>query len=280
MPGRTDARSILVSAFFDDAALFPPARLDMETALAGHARHRGSTHGWMVARFVCPASKLDVFHGDERIPVSVVLDGGLGDLARIGEVGAVEIKLPGDAVESGVADLSAALGDAGLAGRVQAFAEIPVAGRRRDDITRAVEAVAGAPGIDAKVRCGGETQEAIPTPEELAAFLAACYDTGVAWKATAGLHHPIRGERESGLVEHGFLNLAAAEALALTNADVDGLAAALDEPGVALDAGGLWTGDGLVGPEGLAQVRQRFLSIGTCSIDEPVEDLTALGVLP
>lgn len=274
MPDRADARSVLLSSFFDDAALFPPARLDMEAALAGHARHRSSAHGWMVARFVCPASELDAFRGDERTRVSVVLDGGLGDLARIGEVGAVEIKLPGDDVESGVADLSAALGDAGLAGRVQAFAEIPVAGCREGDITRAVEAVAGARGIDAKVRCGGESIPP-PTSEELAAFLVACYDTGVAWKATAGLHHPVRGR-----YEHGFLNLAAAEALALTDADVGGLAAALDEPGVALDAGGLWTGDGLVGPEGLAQVRERFLSIGTCSIDEPVEDLTVLGVLP
>lgn len=269
-PERTDARTVLLSRFIDDAALFPPARLDMAAALEGHARHRTSAHSWMVARFVCPASKLDQFHSDQPIPFSVVLDGGLDDLPRAVGAGAVEIKLPPDDLERAAADLSASLGETGLGG-VEAFAEIPVAGRSPDQIAAAVEALAGAPGISAKVRCGGE---AIPSPEELAAFLVACRDAGIAFKATAGLHHPLRGQRE-----HGFLNLAAATALALSGADAGGVAAALTEELITLDAGGLHTGDGRVGPEALAQVRERFLSVGSCSIDEPVHDLAALGVL-
>lgn len=261
-----DARTVLLTRLFDDAALFPPARLDMAAALAGHARHRSSAHGWMVARFVCPASLLDQVPASVRL--SVLLDGGLADLPVAAD--AMEMRLPDD-VERAVADYSAALGAAGMA-QVRAFAEIPVAGRSPAAIAAAVEAVAGAPGIDAKVRCGGEV---IPSPEELAAFLVACYDAGVAWKATAGLHHPLRGARE-----HGFLNLAAATALALSGADAGGVAATLVEDRVMLTAEGLHTGDGLMGAEGLAQVREHFLSIGCCAIDEPVADLAALRALP
>ena len=63
--------------------------------------------------------------------------------------------------------------------------------------------------------------EAIPDPADLARFIAACAAAGVPWKATAGLHHPVRAEQaltyEPGApraVMHGFLNVFAAAAFA------------------------------------------------------------------
>ena len=51
----------------------------------------------------------------------------------------------------------------------------------------------------AKLRCGGSPSRRV---EEVAAFFAAARDPTLPFKATAGLHHPVRTERE-----HGFLNL-------------------------------------------------------------------------
>jgi hypothetical protein len=78
---------------------------------------------------------------------------------------------------------------------------------------------------------------------------------GIPFKATAGLHHPVRRDDE-----HGFLNLLSAAVFGDEEA-----ALAETEPAA----------------EELAGVRQRlFVSIGSCSFREPIDDLTALGVFP
>jgi hypothetical protein len=104
------------------------------------------------------------------------------------------------------------------------------------------------------VRCGGEH---VPSVEELAAFIRACREQGVPFKATAGLHHPVRRGGE-----HGFLNLLAAAA----SDDVEGMLES-DDPERLLAADP-------------ARAREALRSIGSCSFWEPVEELKALGVLP
>ncbi len=64
-------------------------------------------------------------------------------------------------------------------------------------------------GAGAKVRCGGPSPDMFPSPVELAHFICGCRDRGLAFKATAGLHHPIRDG-----IAHGFLNLLGAAVLA------------------------------------------------------------------
>ncbi|HEY3543377.1 MAG TPA: hypothetical protein VGK79_12625 [Gaiellaceae bacterium] len=50
-----DARRALLSRLFDHAAMFPPASLPLEAALAEDDRARASEHAWLLARFVVPA---------------------------------------------------------------------------------------------------------------------------------------------------------------------------------------------------------------------------------
>src|SRR5439155_3046702 len=69
------------------------------------------------------------------------------------------------------------------------FAEIPV-----DSDPEWLIAAIGRSGVSAKIRTGGVTPEAFPSARDVVRFMRRCVDTGVRFKATAGLHHPLRAE--------------------------------------------------------------------------------------
>jgi hypothetical protein len=176
---------------------------------------------------------------------------------------------------------------------LRVFLEVPVAGAG-DDVTRtALEALAEAreahrsphvalPG--AKVRCGGKTADAFPTPEEVALVVAACRDQGIPFKATAGLHHPFRHvDASTGFPHHGFVNMVGAAILARAQRDEETLVALLgdEDPGHFELSSDRFRWQGVsVGPDEVHRARaDLFVAYGSCSVDEPVEDLTALGLL-
>jgi hypothetical protein len=129
----------------------------------------------------------------------------------------------------------------------------------------------------AKIRCGGAT--AAPPVEAVAEFIAACRDAGVRFKATAGLHHAIRAGDA-----HGFLNVLAAAVFAhadgLSADELVPLLAEEDPQAFSIDARGLALHDHRAGAEQIAEARRDlFVAYGSCSFEEPVEDLIELGVL-
>jgi hypothetical protein len=187
------------------------------------------------------------------------------------EIAAVELApvLPGDV--------------AALAARVprsfEVFFELPL----DDRLDERLAAVAAA-GAGAKVRTGGADATAFPSAEALAHFIAACARERVPFKATAGLHHPLRsthsfGEPLAPLVEmHGFLNLAAAAALASSRAtSTEEIAALLCETSAEafrFENDGLgWRGRWLPLEALAASRRALFRSFGSCSFAEPVAGL-------
>ena len=259
-----DARRALLERLIDHAALFPPASLPMDAALAADRGARASAEAWMLGRFICPASKLDQLPADPP-RLSVVLDG---------EPRVDPSRLPIELVEArGVAveRIRERFGD-----RVEVYVELAPDG----GLERALEEVREA-GAGAKIRCGGVTAAAFPPVEAIARFVRSCDAAGVPWKATAGLHHPIRGVRD-GLPMHGFLNLLAAAAFADTGEqEVAAILAEEDPAAFALDAGGLAVHGMRADAAALARMRaERLVAYGSCSFSEPVDDLTALGVLP
>ncbi|MEK6702612.1 MAG: hypothetical protein AABZ53_10130, partial [Planctomycetota bacterium] len=130
-----------------------------------------------------------------------------------------------------------------------------------------------------------------PSTAEIAEFVNACRRAEVPFKATAGLHHPMRGAApltyEAGAatcVMHGFLNLFVASAFAFTHKlEPTMIRACLEESDAAAF---IFTDEGLswkrhvIDVTQIARVREVFaLSFGSCSFDDPVAELKKLGVM-
>lgn len=289
----------LLAGLVDYAGLFPPAVLSLESALAEYARWRCSPEAWMLGRFVLPAGRLDEFSraADASLPrpgdaepwrLSALVGPDVsGDAARVtafnasqagrAVVDAVELK----AGNAGEAEAALAALPRGLA----AFVEVPLGGDLEGFL-----AVLRRLGAGAKVRTGGLVPEAVPDPADVARFIAACAAAGVRWKATAGLHHPMRAERAltyepagPRAVMHGFLNVFAAAAFARAGAsfaDVEAVLHEEDASALRLDGDGLAWRHLRVPADGVAATRRGFAtSFGSCSFAEPVAGLRSLGVL-
>jgi hypothetical protein len=145
-------------------------------------------------------------------------------------------------------------------------------------------------GARAKIRTGGVTADAFPTARQIARFIHRCAELGVPFKATAGLHHPVRGEYRltyrpdsPSAIMFGFLNVFVAGALAAVGASEDELVEVLDERRAAAfafaDDGLRWRNRHLTLDE-LARTRASLATtFGSCSFREPVDDLQELALL-
>jgi hypothetical protein len=240
-------RRALFGGLIDHAPTFPPEELPLEQGLAEHRRVRASEHGWIVNRFVCPASKLGDL-GDEPLRLSVVLDTGTlpGPDERI------------EAVEAAGIDPEV-LFDAAP----EVYVELPL----RHDVSFRILQL-GELGLRPKVRCGGA---AIPQVPALAEFVQACRRLEIPFKATAGLHRPLRHDDE-----HGFLNVLAAAVFG----DEEQALEEEDPSAFALDGDAFRWRDQSAGAEEVVRVRRElFVSFGSCSAREPIDGLAALGLL-
>jgi hypothetical protein len=137
-----------------------------------------------------------------------------------------------------------------------------------------------------KLRCGGLEASAIPSPEQVAAVIFSCRDHGISFKATAGLHHPFR-RFDAGLqtLMHGFMNVFCAAAFALSiDAQDDAVLKVIEdkEPRrVVFDDTHIHWGNQKVRIDDVESSRLILAtSFGSCSFDEPRDDLRALGLLP
>jgi hypothetical protein len=268
-----DARRVVLDRLIDDAGLFPPARKPMARALADHRAARAGAHAWMLGRFLCPASRLAELAQAGPDPdwrLGAIADGGdwRDVLARVaaydgpGTVDAIELKLPGvlDEAPQGI----------------ELFVEVPTADART--LTSELERLAADGRAGAKIRCGGASPDAFPSDEAVARFVAECVRLGLPFKATAGLHHPFRTRDDQiGVLQHGFVNLLAATALAAADGTV--IIAEADPDAFELGADGLRWRDRVADADTLARARGLFAAYGSCSFEEPVADLVTYGIL-
>lgn len=303
----------LLSAGIDYAGMFPPAALSLRAAVQNYAMYQAGEHAWMLGRFIIPAGRLP-----ELADAVCLQDPGsqYNVRGRISErkISQSEIRkwkisaLLGEQYQSeltSIVDFNAenrcpvsvdtiemkpALADrveevvtAAPAG-IEVFAEIP--------LQASIASLEGlqSRGARAKVRTGGLVPAAIPSPRDLAVFLVNAAKAKIPFKATAGLHHPLRcfkaltyeSNAPSGDM-HGFINLLAASALALTGASPDLLSEILADQNLSsfqLSGSGLrWKKQSLSNLQLKLAREHMLLSFGSCSFEEPVHELSAMGWL-
>jgi len=245
----------LVSNLIDYAGLYPPAALPLHDVAAKYAGYRDSPYSWILNRVVLPISKLAEAPVGEEWRVTLLVDVEPGPLPP--QVETLETKL------------------------AHGFSLPTYCEAELEQIT----------GGFAKVRTGGLTPDAIPSPEAIADFLHRAAQHRLPFKATAGLHHPIRSLRpltyapdSPHAVMHGFLNVFTAAAFAWHNAERDLLLGVLTEE----DPNAFEFADGELGwrdhrltTKQVQNARRYFAhSFGSCSFEEPIADLRELGFLP
>lgn len=287
----------LLSGSIDYAGLFPPAGLDMASATANYGSYRNGRASWALGRFVVPAARLTEFEASRSaLParpggpwqVTALLGSDpAADLRAIGEVNARDPEAVVIDVVEGKGDSDATIGallDA-VPESLQAYVEVPV----QNDPTPLIEEIARRQGR-AKIRTGGVTPDAFPAAADVARFIEVCLQAGVPFKATAGLHHPMRGEYPLTYAQNsprgtmfGFLNLFLASVLMAYGMDRTKGTRLLEETSTfAIQISDVhigWRGHRLDLGE-VATVRQRsIVSFGSCSFTEPIDDLAALGLI-
>ena len=291
----------LLTGLVDYAGLFPPAGEDMRPALESYASYLESPDRLALGRFIVPISRLKELEesGSDLMPLGdssepwrlgvLVADDVGGAAAEMLEfndrhspesdagravIDVVELKA------STVNEIAHQRND--LPARFIAYFEIPISA----DVSPLVKAIATA-GARAKIRTGGITPEAFPRAERIVDFLAACKHEGVAFKATAGLHHAVRGEYrltyEPGTpktVMYGYLNLFVAAALLYTGESEDTALAVLEdsEPSsFSFSDDAIQWREKRIALEQIVNFRSRFgISFGSCSFREPIDELAAL----
>ena len=293
---------ILLEGILDYAGLFPPAELEMSQAVARYRDYRVGPDSWMLGRFICPVSRLAEFERNARPYLDYDLDASpwkvsalagpeieadlerINDLNRRHTLDADEGRVFIDTIEvkASTADEIERLMKR-MHPTLTVYIEIPLA----DNLEELLGAIAHQ-GVRAKMRAGGLTPEAFPSSRDLVHFISLCAKARVPFKATAGLHHPIRGvhrltyEPDSPFgVMHGFLNLFLASAyLSLGLSEEEGVQMLEETSGRELqfdEMGVTWQGHRLTN-EQLASSRRGFaVSFGSCSFAEPLEGLRALG---
>lgn len=307
----TQSLHTLLEALIDYAGLFPPAGLPMGKAVENYARYAMGEQSFALGRFICPVSRLDEFSraaapfmpgtyatsGYREMAeapawrLSAIIDGPLDEcMVRVdafnehhdkeehgkARIETIELKADdADAIDEAL-DM--------LPNDITPYFEIAT-----DRDPRGCIAALAGESAGAKIRCGGVRPEAIPPIEALAGFIAACARANVPFKATAGLHHPVRAEQAltydaspPRAVMHGFVNVFLTSAFLFERAIDESTARALlaenDPRAFAFsDAHARWR-ERTIGVDVLAKARTRLaLGYGSCSFEEPIADMQALG---
>ena len=295
----------LLAKSIDYAGMFPPCSLALEPALQNHAQYVRSSEAWMLNTFVLLIEQFDaakqlLFLFDPAHPLRVAalgpktanadafLDGledtdvairSLSSNVDLVSISHLEMLLPHD-VDIGLLNEARS-----IVGNLPVFWEAPpdraeqtigLLAEHNSDEDRAT--------FGYKLRTGGVTPDAFPTSAQIASALVRPATHQLPIKFTAGLHHPIRQLRDEVKTKmHGFLNVLGAAVLAAEHRwDAKQAATMLEDENAASFSFGedffAWR-EWKIDVERLRYRRRFVASFGSCSFDEPRDDLRALGLL-
>src|SRR5688572_21521957 len=298
----------LLDRAIDYAGLFPPANLELAPALVNYTGYVRQPDAWMLSTFVLPVAEFDAaarslaqFDGQFPLRISALgprtdnAEAFLQSLTAATDLIAAFSKTSGPAAS--VDQLEMPLPpeiDAELLPRMRsilahsklnAFWEAPakMAVHAMELIARS-NATSPARKFAFKLRTGGVTAEAFPSSAQIATALVAAAKNGVAIKFTAGLHHPVRLFHDSVQTKmHGFLNVLGASVLAAEHhwSEQQTIEMLDDESPASFSFAEdffAWR-EWKMSTARIAELRKLVTSLGSCSFDEPREDLRALKLL-
>ncbi len=136
-----------------------------------------------------------------------------------------------------------------------------------------------------KLRTGGVEVAAFPTVEQIAYVIKSCYENQIPLKFTAGLHHPIRHYNEAVKTKmHGFLNVFGTGILLYGNdlleEDLMNILCDEDAENFRFDDKNFYWKEFKSPMKVIENARKNFvISYGSCSFDEPREDLINLKLM-
>lgn len=245
----------VLDAFIDHAPLFPPASLTTVDAIEAHIEARRGPRSSALHSLVWPASRAhEIAELSAERGLAVALVGQPATITeaidRYPQLDVVQSETTYDASER-------------LTGRA-CYVEVPSIDIAPTDLQRMLDRLATA-NLAAKIRCGGAPSDPVPTARTLAEFVVGCAQRQLPFKATAGLHHAWHDlVGETGATRHhGLMNLLLAAAAATSGGDLEAIHTIMVEP------------PRHVAPTEITSARTLFRHLGTCSFDEPLDNLAA-----
>jgi hypothetical protein len=289
----------LLAEIVDYAGLFPPSQISMAEAVTNYAAYKNSNYNWMLGRFIVPTARLDEFiesayqliTPDAETPWRLSVLAGEDIYESVRRVDRFNTqngsRVLCDALEVKAATVSKIENTVNiLPNYLTAYFELPIDENLADLVsTLAIR------GQRAKIRTGGLTADAFPSTAQIIRFTRTCLAANVPFKATAGLHHPIRCFKPLSYAPdapygtmHGFLNVCLAAGFARQGFKPNLLESLLEdefsESFEFSDGGVTWHRDYILTVQQIARMReQNVISFGSCSFDEPIDDLKEIGIL-
>ena len=296
----------LLAGSIDYAGMFPPCSLDLQAALQSQSYYVRSPDAWMLGAFILSVDQfsaakehLSQFDPEHPLHVSALApktknvaafrDALVETVAAIRwfsasnvdliSINQLEMALPPGVDSNVLKDVREAVGN------LTTFWEMPAdTAERTIDLLAESNSNTNDQPLGYKLRTGGVTADAFPSCAQVAKALVVPAKHQVPIKFTAGLHHPIRQFREEVQTKmHGFLNVLGAAVLAAEHKwDEQQTSRMLedeDKDSFCFDDEFFAWREWRIDVKRI-EARRRFVtSFGSCSFDEPREDLRALGFL-
>ena len=294
----TEPVRLLLSEIVDYAGLFPPSKLPMAEAVGNFAAYCSSDYKWMLGRFVVPVERLDEFtehaqgffaRGQNCWRLSVLASEDVYQtVQKVEEFNRTHAgKAVCDALEiKAQSALEVENRAAHVPENFQAFFESPLGENSAESV-----AALAVSGQRAKIRTGGITPDAFPSAEQIVRFMRTCLAANVPFKATAGLHHPLRCVKPltyepnaaTGAM-HGFLNVFLAAALLRQGVKTKAACEMLEDvraENFRFNAAGFtWRDEFFISAAEIQRLRRTgAISFGSCSFEEPIADLRDIELL-
>lgn len=285
-----------MTGILDYAGLFPPAQLDINTAVKNFQTYQQTDNNWMLSKFVISEEKLTSINPPANMTFSVILSDSDSERPVNGteswksQIASFETRLPedGSTIEHTTFFLHRIVRKLEAAGidPTRLFIESAAPDLSDADIL-AIKKFRRHSGHEFgyKLRCGGPSSTAVPNPDQVVITIRACIKNDLPIKFTAGLHHPISQHSASqDILTYGFINMFTAALLGFDGQISDAaMKMCLTDPRVEnfhFDDNHLVWNEHTIPVDRIKHLRRkRIISFGSCSFEEPVNDLKDLNYL-